>query len=246
MKEIGIADYNDIDYESDFWAKRIYEDSIEQYVLSKLLPGYIKYFIDIGGGFGRLAKTYSRFVRQKITIFDFSEKLLLSAKEKYGQDKKYDFVQGSFYDMPFEKSSFDGGCSVRVIHHVEDVDKYLSEISRVLKKDAIFVLEFANKRNLVEIIRKIFCRAKLNPFSLEPQNRSSKGLTYNFHPKYLSNKLAENGFEIVQSVDSSLFRSPFLKKFVGQARLAKIENLIPFFLRRFQLSPSVFLEIRKR
>ncbi len=245
VKDRNITNYNDTEYEADFWGSRQYEDLIEKDVLQKLLSKNYNSFLDLGAGFGRLAPVY-KDRSKKATLLDYSDKLLVSAKEKLGKNKNLNFVQGSFYELPFDNDTFDGGCSVRVMHHVEDPDTFFKELNRVLKKDAEFILEVANKRNWLEIVRKILGKKDaLNPFSRTPENRSKKGLTYNFHPAYINEKLKKYGFIITTKVDSSLLRAPLLKKLIGQSRLAFIEKLIPFWLRKTAYTPSLYLKIKK-
>ncbi|MDD5457507.1 MAG: class I SAM-dependent methyltransferase [Candidatus Margulisbacteria bacterium] len=241
-----ITNYNDTDYEQGFWSERLYEDLIEKYNIQKLLNKEYGSFIDIGGGFGRLVPVYIDRVKTESVLLDYSDKLLDSAKAKYNDIKKLKPVQGSFYELPFKDNNFDGGLSVRVLHHVENVPQYLKELNRVLKKDAIFILEYANKRNLLEIIRFFLGRSKIKPFSVEPDNRSDKGLTINFHPLYIKKMLDEHGFVVEKMIASSLFRMPILKKFIGQKMLYNMEKMIPAFLKNGALSPSIFLRIRKK
>jgi ubiquinone/menaquinone biosynthesis C-methylase UbiE len=242
---LELTNYDGEDYEQGFWGSRSYEDEVEQSLVRKMTPQNVASFVDIGSGFGRLLPAYDAKVSQDITLFDYSQDLLDSAKKKYKDNDKVQYVQGSFYELPFKDETFDGGVSVRVMHHVENVPSFLSELSRVMKKDAIFVLEYANKRNGLEILRKLLFRSQLNPFSRLPENRSQKGLTFNFHPSYIKEQLRENGFIIEQQVASSLFRLPFLKRLMGQSLLAKMENLIPLWLRANSFTPSIFLKIRK-
>lgn len=242
----NITNYNDTEYEKDFWGTRQYEDLIEKDVLSKLLNNQYKSFLDLGAGFGRLVPVYQDKASE-VTLLDYSDKLLASAKQKWGDFNNLRFVKGSFYELPFKDARFDGGCSVRVMHHVEDVDKFFDELSRVLAKDAEFILEIANKRNWLEILRKLFGKKDaLNPFTTLPENRSKKGLTYNFHPLFIKEKLGEYGFVVIKSVDSSLLRAPFLKKIFGQSRLAFIEKQIPLWMRKTGYTPSLFLKIKKQ
>lgn len=243
--QVSITDYNDTDYEQGFWSQRTYEDLLEKDHLASLLPLNIHQVIDVGGGFGRLSTVYVPRTSGQAVLFDYSEKLLASARNKHNYPQ-LKMVQGSFYNLPFSSGKFDVALSVRVIHHVEDVPLYLSEISRVLKKDGLFILEFANKRNLLEILRWVFRKSRTNPFERNPQNRSDKGLTINFHPSYIRDQVHLAGFEIVEQRASSLLRLPILKKLIGQARLFHLEKTLPLFLKRHSLSPSIFLKLRKR
>jgi ubiquinone/menaquinone biosynthesis C-methylase UbiE len=242
---VKIADYQDTDYEQGFWGERQYEDLIEQAMIRRLIQGPYASLIDVGGGFGRLIPSYISAVKERSVLFDYSQKLLDSAKLRYRNEPRFEAVQGSFYEMPIEKHVFDAAISIRVIHHVEDVATYLKEINRVLKPGATFILEYANKRNWLEIVRRVLGRSKLHPFSLAPENRSVSGLTINFHPRYLKRMLKWNGFIIEKQVASSLLRSPILKRLVGQKMMAKMENSIPLWIRPFAITPSVFLVLRK-
>ena len=55
---------------------------------------------------------------------------------------------------------------IRVIHHFEDVPAALSQIQAVLAHSGLFILEFANKRNLKAMLRHIFGNNHWNPFTL--------------------------------------------------------------------------------
>jgi len=241
----NITDYDDTNYESDFWGDRQYENLIEQSIITKMLKKPVENFIDCGAGFGRLVPSYEKIIEKKMVLFDYSKKLLDSAKKNYKQKKNIEYVQGSLYEIPFDDNYFDGGVSVRVLHHVEDVPKFFKELNRVLKDNATFVLEYANKRNLLEISRFLFRKNQLHPFSRKPENRSDKGLTYNFHPKYIKEELLKHGFIIEKKVASSLFRLNILKRILGQKNLSKFETHVPLFMKRFLISPSTFLRIRK-
>ena len=55
-----IADYNGYDYKKIFWedADREYEDLADRMAIRRLLPKTIQKFVDIAGGYGRLADEY--------------------------------------------------------------------------------------------------------------------------------------------------------------------------------------------
>lgn len=240
-----IEDYGDYNYEEDFWSEREYENLVEQHVVRRLLSQPVQRLLDIGAGFGRLVSAYDELTREKIVLFDYSKQLLDKAKKRFQKNRKLECIQGSFYDIPFDDGYFDGAVSVRVLHHVEDVPHFFSELNRVLSVNAVCVIEFANKRNVLEICRRIMLKSRMHPFSRTPENRSSKGLTYNFHPGYIKDIAQNYGFKIESRCSSSLFRSSFLKKIFGHRRLSSIEKHVPQMLKRWLLSPSVFYKLRK-
>ena len=64
---------------------------------------------------------------------------------------------------------------------------------------------------------------------------------------YLFKKmLKKNSFVIENQIASSLLRTTFLKKSIGQAKLAEIEKRLPGWLKKYSLSPSIFLKLRKK
>lgn len=54
------------------------------------------------------------------------------------------FKQGSITDIPFADNSFDVAVALEVLEHVEDVNKALSEVKRVLRLGGVFVMSTPN------------------------------------------------------------------------------------------------------
>ena len=69
------------------------------------------------------------------------------------------------YRLPFVEGLFDAATMIRVLHHMAEPLKALSQVRDVLQPAATFVLEFANKRNLKSILRYWLGRQDWNPFS---------------------------------------------------------------------------------
>jgi ubiquinone/menaquinone biosynthesis C-methylase UbiE len=241
-----ICDYTNFDYKKEFWGKynRGYEDLSEKIALRKLLPFPGESFIDLGCGFGRFIEEYAdKF--DEITLFDYAPSLLEQAKEKGKRLglSKIKFVLGDLYDLPFSSEAFDSAMLVRVLHHIENVEKVFCEVHRILKKDGTFILEFANKRNLLEIARFFLRRKNLRPFDYEPSNRAE--LYFNFHPQYIKDKLKRAGFIIEEQISVSNFRAPFIKNILNAQFLVNAEIKLEKFLNYLQLSPSVFVKANK-
>ena len=123
-------------------------------------------------------------------------------------------------------------------------DFQLAHKRDVLKPGGIFVLEYANKRNALEIARCLAGRSGVKPFDHEPSRRSDS-VYYNFHPKYVEEQLKAAGFVIEDQMAVSLFRSARLKKAFGKEKLTKLERPLQHPLGKLKLSPSVFLKLRK-
>ena len=174
MTEQKITDYSNFDYKKNFWesADRRYEDFCDRLALRRLLPKTGEKFADICGGYGRLADEYlDRYA--EVCLFDYAQNLLDQAKAERGAKLKT--VQGSVYALPFADGELDALICVRASHHLADFGAATAEIARVLKPGGQAVIEIANKRNLLEILRWLCGRSKMRPFSLEPADRSGKG-----------------------------------------------------------------------
>jgi len=141
-----IFDYDrfpEADYRQDFWSSRLYEDRAERLALAKLLPAHGVTLLDIGAGFGRLAEVF-RPLFSEVVLFDVARSLLKQAKINH-----FHLVHGNLYELPFPDQSFSAAVMIRVLHHVEDVPAALAEVHRVLAPGGHFILEYANKRNLL-------------------------------------------------------------------------------------------------
>lgn len=105
-------------------------------------------------------------------------------------------------------------------------------------KEGIFILEYANKRNLKAILRYLFKKQAWNPFSQEPVEFTE--LNFDFHPKAVRRYLEEAGFLIEKQLTVSHFRIGFLKKLLPTGLLVRLDSGIQWTGRWLQFSPSVF------
>lgn len=245
--EPAVCDYTDTDYKKDFWidSDRSYEDSVERIAVKRLFPKMTGSFLEIGAGFGRLVDVYADRC-SKVTLMDYAFNLVEQAgsRVKALGLNNVEVTTGNVYDLSAFSGRFDGTMMIRVMHHIEDVDKAFKEINKKLNEESFFILEYANKRNLLEIIRWFFRRPNIKPFSLDPGKRG-EGLFYNFHPKYIEQKLTDNGFAIEKQLVVSIFRNKLLKKIFGAKLLCTIENLLQYPMGFAKLSPSIFIKARK-
>lgn len=241
-----IADYNGYDYKKIFWedADRKYEDMADRLALRKLLPEKIQNFVDIAGGYGRLADEYLSRAKSA-TIFDYSKTELAQAKELYGD--RINTCAGDIYHLPFEDGQFDTLIMVRATHHFKDIDKVFAELHRVLKPNGIAVIEVANKRTLPKMFRYWFKKSDINPFSLEIAHLKdlNKSGFYNYHPKFIEEELKKAGFRIQKVLSVSNFRSPTLKKIVPTATLNSLEKHAQVALAPVRFAPSIYYRLQK-
>ena len=241
-----IVDYEDYDYR-EFWSgkKRSYEHLSEIYALKKLISKKGKRFIDIGGGYGRLSSTYINLFPQTV-LLDYSLKNLSVAKKELSRRSKSKifFVASDAYDMPFKNFTFDFAISIRLLHHLTQPQNFFDEISRILTPQSFFILEYANKRNLKRMGKFLIRKGTENPFFYEP-SMIGKNI-YNFHPKFISDKLKLAEFEILKILSVSNFRLNFIKNIINPEILSRIDNIVQLPLGLIKTGPSIFVLSQKR
>ncbi|MBI2041316.1 MAG: class I SAM-dependent methyltransferase [DPANN group archaeon] len=110
--------------------------------------------LDLGCGTGLLRE----FLGRKVKLFgcDFSEKMLEKAKAR-GEIVSVCDLNKKF---PYENDFFNTVLSFTVLQNVKDVNNFLKEAKRILKKDGIFVLttlkKTTNEKKLIKLIEKYF------------------------------------------------------------------------------------------
>jgi ubiquinone/menaquinone biosynthesis C-methylase UbiE len=231
-----ICDYEGSDYRTEFWEGkgRDYEDRVERIALRRLLPDKGKRLLEIGAGFGRLTGEYHGF--DQVVLVDYSLSQLRYAQEQLGTSGRYIYVAADAYSLPFRSGSFDGATIIRVIHHIADVPSVLKQVRRVLTSKGVFILEYANKRNVKAMYRFARGKQKWNPHDLEPVEFVE--LNFDFHPDYMKQQLKAAGFATKRSIPVSFFRIGVLKNTLPTGLLAGMDGVLQ--LTGLHYTPSTF------
>jgi len=112
--------------------------SIDPQVYSIIGNPMGKYIYDIGCGNGYMARKLAN-EGAKVFASDLSEKLINIAKEKSkGLDIQYRAHDATDFSL-YQNNFLDLVVMNMVIHYVKDLDELFAGISRVLKKDGVFV-----------------------------------------------------------------------------------------------------------
>ncbi|MCB9789624.1 methyltransferase domain-containing protein [Candidatus Nomurabacteria bacterium] len=250
-----LADYDKYHYDyRTFWDRRKYEDGAERIALRSILKGErFERFIDIGGSYGRLTDEYYDRA-DHIYILDYSlETLLRNKQEILSRFPNTTLVAANAYYMPFKDSVFDGGMMVRVLHHIDDQSKLFDEISRIFTSGGRFILEYANKRNLKNVLklkkaeREKFLNVKPYQQPQQGNNEGTKGesvVFLNYHPLYLNEISTSAGFKTLSARSTSFFRSTPLTKLPLSISLL-LERFLQYTMSWAQLTPAVFLDLEK-
>lgn len=248
------AHYDYYDYPS-YWQNREYEHNSEIIALDSFLEKIpkIKSLIDIGAGYGRLTPEYAHRAR-KIVICDPSAKLLKIARKNFGNRKNIRFLQSRVENLKkyFKANSFDTAILVRVLHHLEDPEKNLKIISRIIKKGGYIILEHANKRHFKAVVSEM-CKGNFTfPIDIFPKDiRCAKNIKkktipfINYHPDEIEKILISNGFEIIEKRSVSNFRNRFFKKILPLDLLLSLEEKSQKILGKINFGPSIFILAKK-
>ena len=247
-----VCNYEGSDYQTSFWEQggREYEDRAEAIALRRMLPQSGKLMLELGAGAGRNTPRYAGF--EHIVVLDYSTTQLAQAQEKLGRSDpqgampKYIYVAADIYHLPFRDNQFDAATMIRTLHHMADAPKALSQVQNVIRPNAVFILEFANKLNLKSILRYWLGKQDWNPFTLEPVEFVK--LNFDFHPKAISNWLGDLGFSIEKTLTVSHFRLGLLKRIIPANFLAALDGLFQPTGAFLQFTPSVFVKakVKKR
>ncbi len=149
MKKNSLEIYNTL--ASDWW-----DSESKLFTLNHLNPPRFEYFnqfidfrgkkvLDLGCG-GGFTSEFLYKNGAEVWGIDQSEGLIKAASDHAKmQDLKINYIHGKGDSLPFSESFFDVVVCVDVLEHLDDVDKTLSEISRVLKHDGYFFFDTINR-----------------------------------------------------------------------------------------------------
>ena len=249
--EHKIANYDEAGFKyAKYWSDQVvgkaYEDLAERLAISRMIPRSGYWFLDLGAGYGRLADLYiNRF--DNVIICDYSIENLKKAQQKIGASQTLNtniyYIAANAYHLPFRNDCFDAAMMIRVLAHIELPLEVLNEAYRILAPGGNFILEFSNKRHLLEILRGLLGLSSVSPFTLEPAPRGE--LTFNFHPEYIKRKLAEVGFAAQIYLSVSNLRNDLVKRLFNSRALMMLESPLQYLFAPARLGPSVFVGSQK-
>lgn len=164
---------------------------------------------------------------------------MAAAREALSADDRYRVVLGDALALPYPDGYFDVAVCVRVLHHFADPAPVLVELGRVVRPGGVLILEYANKRNLKSIARRLLGRQRWSPF--ERGSVAYKPYHYDHAPVDVRRALRRAGLRIERTRAASLFRLPALTKRLPVGWLVAAEARLQSPLGSITPGPSVFL-----
>ncbi len=127
--------------------------------------------LELGCGTGSMWIEHKDVINKcsQIVFSDLSEGMLDAARENIGEFRNVEYRIIDIQDIPFEDEHFDIVIANYMLYHVPDINKAISEVSRVLKKGGYFYAGTAGEHGIMETIVNILDMDLVfaNTFSLE-------------------------------------------------------------------------------
>ena len=149
--------------------------------------------LEIGCGCGVGANIiYQAFSPGSIQAIDIDEDMLRTAQRKMKAWKSIplNLLAGDAQELPFSDRCFDAVFNYGIIHHLEDWQKGITEISRVLKNDGVFYFE--------EIYPPLYANLLFRYLLVHPRENR-------FHGPQFRAALAEAGLDLLDGYKESRF-----------------------------------------
>jgi ubiquinone/menaquinone biosynthesis C-methylase UbiE len=124
-------------------------------LLDELEAGYVQRFgagrdvLEVGCGTGLVLMRIREFARSARGV-DLSPGMLAKA-----QARGLSVQLGSATELPFEANQFDVTCSFKVLAHVPEIEKALSEMARVTRPGGVVLAEFYNPFSLRGLAKRL-------------------------------------------------------------------------------------------
>jgi len=118
--------------------------------------------LEVGCGMGTFGERLVREISAEVVATDLSPRMVEVARGR-GLDARVADVQ----ELPFDDGEFDCAVANAMLYHVEDVDRALSELARVLEPGGRLVAVTIGEAHMAEVWRLVGYQKAERPFSRE-------------------------------------------------------------------------------
>lgn len=117
--------------------------------------------LELGCGTGELWKNQLDVIdkMEQLIVTDFSSDMVEKTKSVIGNRDNVEYKIMDIQNISFENETFDIVIANMLLHHVDDIDKALDEVNRVLKKEAFFIVLHLVKMEL-SIIWQVYLKMR--------------------------------------------------------------------------------------
>lgn len=123
-------------------ANFLYQEAFARYVFASKQIRKDSFVLDLGCGTGYGSYYLSK--KNKVTAIDIDQETISYAKKHYGDSIK--FLRADISKEIQIDEKFDAICSFEVIEHLNDVNKYLDNIKKLLKPSGKLILSTPNSK----------------------------------------------------------------------------------------------------
>ena len=117
--------------------------------------------LECGSGTGLLLERFRSFARSAKGI-DLSPGML-----EHARARGLDVSEASVTAIPFDDATFDVTCSFKVLAHVPEIGRALSEMARVTRPGGVVVAEFYNPLSLRGLAKRLAPSGAISPHTKE-------------------------------------------------------------------------------
>lgn len=114
--------------------------------------------LELGCGTGELWKSNLDSIdkMEQLIITDFSNDMVETTKLVIGNRDNVNYERMDIQNISFENETFDIVIANMLLHHVNDIDKAISEVNRVLKKGGVFYCATFGENGVVDYLASLF------------------------------------------------------------------------------------------
>ena len=180
--------------------------------------------LEVGCGTGLVLRRIREFAKLARGV-DLSPGMLEKARER-----GLDVVLGSATELPFADESFDVTCSFKVLAHVPEIERALSEMVRVTRRGGTVLAEFYNPYSIRGILKRF------GPAGQIAQGAHEKHVYTRFDSPFALEKLLPSGTRIVDArgvriatPTARVMRVPQLRRLFRSAEQALCDSPLRVF-----------------
>lgn len=163
--------------------------------------------LELGCGTGNMWKNRESVICacSKIILSDFSEGMVAAAKDNIGNYDNIEYKVLDIQEIPYEDATFDVVIANMMLYHVPDIDKGLTEVRRVLKREGHFYCATYGEHGIIEYLSKL-----LSAYGVE--DNISKNFTL------------QNGYKILSKTFSKIEK----KEYIDSLAVTNIDDMVDY------------------